>query len=83
MIRSFPLKSFCFIFEIFSSFLTPVSKEDKGDEHEQGGECNCYKEREPSLLLENETPKMTKTPNSGSIFKYIYQELTWGQVRIF
>ena len=24
---------------------------------------------------------MTKTPSSGSIFKYIYQELTWGQVR--
>lgn len=62
------------------TLLTAESKkEDKGDEHEQGGGCNCYKEREPSLLLENEAPEMTKTPNSGSIFKYIYQELTWGQ----
>ena len=44
--------------------------------HAHSGECcDCYKEREN--VPDEPT---TQSSSSGSIFRYIYQELTWGQV---
>jgi len=49
------------------NLLAENSKEDSDHDN-----CNCYKERQ---RVEKPPPK----PSAGSIFGYIYQELTWGQ----